>query len=186
MIINIRGTHGSGKSTILRNLINYYDSVPDNRGERKPHGYKLESPYGIIWVVGSYERECGGCDTIQPYSLIWPRVVEYSETGHVLFEGALVSNSYGNIGRDSECYGSEFVFAFLDTPLDVCIQRILKRRTERGNTKPFDPNKSVVRIYNSNQRVMEKALDLGRRVVVLNHKKPGAQLKRLLNDKDSV
>lgn len=181
MIINVRGTHGSGKSTIMTQFISRYNAEPVGPA-KKPDGYRAETPWGIVHVVGSYKTQCGGCDAIQPYAKIWPRVVDYSHEGHVLFEGALVSNSYGNIGKDSEEYGDDFVFAFLDTPLETCISRILQRRQERGNNKPFDPNKSVVRIFNSNQRVMEKAKEKGRRVVVLNHKKPMVQILGLLND----
>lgn len=181
MIVNIRGTHGSGKTSLVRAFMERHDTTPI-QGKKKPDGYVCQTHWGEVRVVGSYETSCGGCDGIQPYALIWPRVLEYAALGHVLFEGALVSNSYGNIGRDSEEYGDEFVFAFLDTPLQTCIDRILQRRVERGNLKPFDPNKSVVRIYKSNASVKEKAISYGRRVVTLNHTKPLPQLLRIFNN----
>ena len=184
MIINIRGTHGSGKSTVIRQMIQRYGSDPTKcqiGDGRKVCGYSVPSPFGTIRVVGSYRNECGGCDGIQPYANIWPRVVDYANGAHVLFEGALVSNSYGNIGRDSEVYGDDFVFAFLDTPLEVCIERIMQRRAAKGNTKPFDPNKSVVRIYKSNESVLRKVKELGRRYVILNHQRPLPQVIGLLN-----
>lgn len=182
MIINIRGTHGSGKSTVIRQVMERYRLQPMGYDGRKCAGYSGNTLFGAIAVVGSYETECGGCDAIQPYAKIWPRVTSAHDIGfHVLFEGALVSNSYGNIGRDSEVYGDNFVFAFLDTPLEVCIERIRARRLARGNTKPFDPNKSVVRIYKSNQSVMAKCKVLGRRVVILDHRRPLPKLLGLLN-----
>ena len=183
MIISLRGTHGSGKSYLVRQVLAKYHATPESVDKRgRPQNYVMTLRNGArLYVVGSYVNECGGCDSIQPYAEIWPRVTRLAKLGHVLFEGALISNSYGNIGRDSEVYGAQFVFAFLDTPLAVCIQRIVARRQRRGNTKPFDPNKSVVRIYHSNQAVLAKAQNqFGRAVVLLDYRKPLPQLLGLL------
>lgn len=178
MIINIRGTHGSGKSTVVKSILDRYPNAPIMGTGKKPEGYKLTIPWidRPLYIVGAYMTACGGCDAIQPYSLIWPRVIELARRGHVIFEGALVSNSYGNIGRDSEEFGDQFVFAFMNTPLEVCIARILKRRAEKGNTSLFDPNKSVVRIYKSCQSVLDKCHKFGRRVVIIDHQKAVPQV----------
>lgn len=182
MIINIRGTHGSGKSTVLRQFLdNYKSQVIQPEGVHKPEGYLCLTPFGDVYIVGSYKTACGGCDGIQPYALIWPRVLDYATRGHVLFEGALVSNSYGNIGRYSEMFGDQFVFAFLDTPLKTCIDRILERRKKNGNIKPFDPNKSVIRIYKSNKGVIHKCQNAQRRIVILDHRDPLPQVVALLS-----
>lgn len=185
MIINIRGTHGSGKSTIVRTLLEQFKATPEGTDEKgKILGYKFRLPLLYkkrdCFVVGSYKNACGGCDGIQPYSLIWPRVVEYAARGHVLFEGALVSSSYGNIGRDSAIYGDQFVFAFLDTPIEVCLERIQKRREARGNTNPVDPRNTVSK-YESVQRSIPKIRDeFGRRMIILNHLDPIPQLLEIL------
>lgn len=121
-------------------------------------------------MVGSYETACGGCDGIQPYSLIWPRVVEYEKQGHVVFEGALVSSSYGNIGRDSEVYGNQFVFAFLDTPLETCLQRIKLRREARGDTRPLDPKNTKVKYDNILKSIPKIRDEFCRRVIIVPHK----------------
>ena len=131
MIINIRGTHGSGKSTVIKQLLKLYDAEPEYHADgKKIRGYRftLGSVPRDVYVAGSYATACGGCDGIQPYADIWPRIVEYAAKGHVLFEGALVSSSYGNIGRASEAYGDQMVFAFLNTPLQMCLERIVRRR----------------------------------------------------------
>jgi hypothetical protein len=39
------------------------------------------------------------------------------------------------------------VFAFLDTPWEVCLQRVLARRAAAGNDKPFDPEKTMRYAY---------------------------------------
>lgn len=171
MIINLRGTHGSGKSTTVKKLIDQYCKQVHGP-EKKPLGYYLEIP-GItpaVYVVGSYRTACGGCDSIQPYAEIWPRIETAAKDYHVLFEGALVSSSYGNIGRASEEYGSNFVFAFMDTPLQTCLDRIKARRAAKGDHRPLDP-KNTEHKYNSIQQSIAKIRDeFKRRVIIVPHK----------------
>jgi len=189
MIVSLRGTHGSGKSTAVRRFLSRYPGYESIPGKKHPEGYRvtiseLSKP---LYIVGHYETPCGGCDSIQPYSLIWPRVVSYAEKGHVLFEGALVSSSYGNIGRASEVYGDEVVFAFMDTPLEKCIERIKKRREQSGKsyTKPFNPANTISKAKNVT-RSIEVITKIGRRVVIVNHKKATNIILRLFKEFDNV
>lgn len=182
MIINIRGTHGSGKSTIIKELLKRYTAGPagiDAKG--RPENYVFDLATGKqVYVIGSYVNACGGCDGIQPYSDIWPRVVKFAALGHVLFEGALVSSSYGNIGRDSEEYGDQFVFAFLNTPMEVCLERIRRRREAKGNDKPVNP-KNTQNKYDNIQRSIPKIRDeFKRRTVILDYRRAIPQLLALL------
>lgn len=182
MIINIRGTHGSGKSTIVKQLIERYKAQPESVDSKgRPINYVMQLSDGSqLFVVGSYVNACGGCDAIQPYSLIWPRVVELAKRGHVVFEGALVSSSYGNIGRDSVVYGDQFVFAFLDTPLEVCLERIKARRLAKGNDKPLDPKNTKGKFDNILKSIPKIRGEFGRRVVTLDYRKPIPKLLGLL------
>jgi hypothetical protein len=182
MLISLRGTHGSGKSTAVKNLLTRY-SGKEILGEKgKPEGYKLEVPWLKlpVYVVGSYRTACGGCDGIQPYALIWPRIVEYAKGGHVLFEGALVSSSYGNIGRASEIYGSECVFAFMDTPLATCIKWVKARRAARGDKKPLNPHNLVQKYKAVKASIIKIRDEFKRRVVLIDHKRPSAHLLEIL------
>lgn len=178
MIINIRGTHGSGKSTIVRRMLDRYEAKPESLDKRgKAANYVMQLGDGSkLFVVGGYENACGGCDGIQPYSEIWPRVVRFAAMGHVLFEGALVSSSYGNIGRDSEQYGDQFIFAFLNTPVEVCLERIKKRRLEKGNTKELNPHNTVYKFDNIQRSIAKIRDEFGRRVEILDYRKPIPQL----------
>lgn len=185
MIINIRGTHGSGKSTIVRTLMRNYSAKPEGfitmkSGKQKPRGYTFQVFNRTVYVVGSYETTCGGCDAIQPYSLIWPLVEEYASKGSVLFEGALVSSSYGSIGRNSEVYGNDFVFAFLNTPLNVCLARIKARREAKGNMKPVDPKNTEHKLLSIEHSIPIIQNDFGRRVEILDYHKPIPQVLKLL------
>ena len=178
LLVSLRGTHGSGKSHLVRQLLERYDAQPtdvDKKG--RPNNYVMTLSNGDkLFVVGSYVNACGGCDGIQPYSLIWPRVAKFAELGHVLFEGALVSSSYGNIGRSMESYGDRAVFAFLDTPLQVCLDRIQQRRLAKGNIKPLDPKNTIGKMNSCNGTISKIRDVFHRRVVVLDYRKALPQL----------
>lgn len=179
MIVNIRGTHGSGKSTLVRAVISRYPFSPEGLDRKgRPDNYRVDVPWlrKPIYVVGGYEKACGGCDAIQPYSEIWPRVEWFAEAGHVLFEGALVSSSYGSIGRSSERYGEDYVFAFLDTPLRVCLDRIALRRAARGDARPVDPRNTEGKYTSVLASAVKIQKEFGRRVVWLNYRAALPQL----------
>jgi hypothetical protein len=53
------------------------------------------------------------------------------------------------------------VFAFLDTPWDVCLDRVLKRREAAGNEKPFDPDKTMRTAYEQCHRSYELLTEAG-------------------------
>lgn len=171
IMVSLRGTHGSGKSTVVKSILDKFSHEAIS-GDKKPNGYSVQIPYlsDPLYVVGAYTTACGGCDGIQPYSLIWPRVEDYFSKGHVLFEGALISSSYGNIGRASEKFGDQVVFAFMDTPLQTCIDRILQRRSARGVDKPFNP-KNTISKYNCVLRSIEVTRLNKRRVLIVPHKR---------------
>jgi hypothetical protein len=166
-IVSLRGTHGSGKSYVAFAILRRYATTPVWLGppRGKPHGYVASLPSGPLFLVGSYETPCGGCDGIQPYSDIWPRIEHAAEQNiDVLFEGALVSSSYGNIGRSLEQYGDDVIFAFLDTPLEVCLTRIAQRRAARGDARPLNPHNTEFK-FNAVAKSLPKIRDEFRRQV---------------------
>lgn len=182
-VVSLRGTHGSGKSSVVFKILQKYPHQPspvtDSKG--RPEATIVTLPDGdTIYVVGRYATACGGCDGIQPYSEIWPRIergVEYQH--HVLFEGALVSSSYGSIGRNTEIWGENVVFAFLDTPIDKCLERIAQRRAAKGNFEPVNPDNTVGK-YVSIERSIAKIRDeFKRNVKIIDHTKPVAEVMKL-------
>lgn len=155
MIINIRGTHGSGKSSTVRAFMTLWNCVPALRGGQVV-GYLVESRPITTFIVGPYETPCGGCDAIKTQDEVCARVRQYA-TGrhamHVIYEGALVSTiwtRYANLHREI----TPSLFAFMSTPLDLCLDRIAKRRAERGDQRPLDPkntktkHETIQRHYN--------------------------------------
>jgi hypothetical protein len=108
-------------------------------GVRKPEAYICDAGLDdSVYVIGPYVSPCGGCDAIQPYFLIPELVDKYAARGHVIFEGMLVSSTYGSVGASLEKYGKEAVLLFLDTPLETCLEYVRKRRNARGVEKPLN------------------------------------------------
>lgn len=159
MIISIRGTNGSGKSTIVRKLFEQCGSKPHYGllGPRNPEANELKIPNckTPAFVLGSYRIMCGGCDGIQPYELILELIEKYAQRGHVIIEGMIVTSVYGRIGQLMEHWKRDSVFLFLDTPLEECIRRIEARRG-----KPRDERliKNVTGKYNTSLRIRDKVV----------------------------
>lgn len=71
MIINLRGTHGSGKSTAVRRVMGkcpyvckVHTTIPE--AVRPIVGYDCKLPNGqSLYVLGNYANACGGADGIQ-------------------------------------------------------------------------------------------------------------------------
>lgn len=201
-IVSLRGTHGSGKSTVVRKILGAFPSCPVNpTAKGKPEGYAVELPSGWLYVRGPYHTACGGCDAVQPYADIWPAIeyrmdngcfIEYGNSGspiefsHCLFEGALVSSGYGNLGRATEKYGDKVVFAFLDTPLEVALDRIAQRRAARwvekgkpGLPPPVDPKNTTAK-FNHVLKSYTAIKELGRRVTIIDHSQPVKEVLALM------
>lgn len=178
MIINIRGTHGSGKSTAVRDLMQQYITAPIKAAptDKRPIAYQLTGALDQVpvFIIGPYETACGGCDAIQPYDRIWPLVEKYAKKGHVVFEGALVSSSVGEIGRSMAARRKkDCVVCFLDTPVEVCLKRIEKRRKKKGDDRPLNPHNTTVK-HQAVERSRPKLEALGLRCETINHKKDAA------------
>lgn len=159
MIISIRGTHGSGKTTVMQELIRLGQGQAIlGRLRNKPEAYRLtlDGIPDAVYVLGPYTLTCGGCDAVQPYDIILDLIRDYAKIGHVLFEGALVSSSFGRVGTLIEQRGQEAVFAFLTTPPEECLRRIVQRRLDRGDMRPLNPANTLgkVRSIESSKRTI--------------------------------
>jgi hypothetical protein len=147
-IVLIRGTGGSGKTYIAERVINamggLYKAMPfalgpaNKLGIRKTGGYRWLSP--PVTVMGRYETQCGGCDTIGGWSggpdEVCAKISAEAAAGQsVLWEGIAVS-SYGQ--QRLLAMGPDLTVIQLDTSLDECVRSIQARRAAKGNTKPLD------------------------------------------------
>jgi hypothetical protein len=157
MLLNLRGSSGSGKSTVVRALLSQYGARPiyGCLGLRSPEAYRLDDR---ACVIGPYLTPCGGCDALGSMDRVIELVREYSAKGHVIFEGLIISSSYGRIGQFLESYGRHALVAFLTTPRERAYQQLRKRQAEgrvRGD-RSFDQH------YDRTQRVKERMLRDGR------------------------
>lgn len=132
MLISLRGTNGSGKSTVIRTLFDMCSPHPiySVLGPKRPEAYELRLPKvkQPTYVLGPYHIGSGGCDSIQPYDLIPVLIKKYAAKGHVIFEGIIVTSVYGQVGTLMEEWKKDSMFLFLDTTFEECIRRIEKRR----------------------------------------------------------
>lgn len=185
MLLNLRASNGGGKSTIVRRLIETAvkkQPIYGLLGPRIPEGYELRVQ-GVkkpVYVLGGYDLPTGGCDLVQPYDLVLDLLRKYAAKGHVVFEGVLISSSYGRVGALMEEWGQEAVMAFLDTPLETCIRNVEVRRKARGDERPFNPA-NLTSKYNSILKNRERIAAAGKlRVVILNYDKGFEQALELL------
>jgi len=145
MIIDIRGTHGSGKSSIPIALIKLHNAVPilgrplTYGGNVGILGYEV-GEYNLR-ILGRYETQCGGCDGIKTQDEIKARVTEWAKDGHVMLEGILVSHTFGP--WDKFATNKPWRFCFLDTPLQTCIDRVNTRRAAAGKGPLEDPKNII-------------------------------------------
>lgn len=148
--INVRGPNGSGKTTLLRclarnpecRLVEVHQPVhletdkgvkPEKIG--KPKGRPIVAtvtPEGLA-LLGDYTPAAtgttAGCDRIRRQDDIKAALVAASALPGVrltLFEGVIVSTIFGPWLEWERANGG-MVWAFLDTPLEVCLKRIQER-----------------------------------------------------------
>jgi hypothetical protein len=140
MLINLRGTSGAGKSTVVRNLMAQCGRQPiyGALGLCLPEAYHLVLPQPA-YVIGPYTTDCGGCDRILPFALVPQLIERYAQGGHVIFEGLLMSTCFGEVGRLLMARRDSRVM-FLDTSLRVCIERVKARRAAAGNMRRLNSN----------------------------------------------
>lgn len=181
IVVQIRGTSGSGKSYCAFNLLNKLDGVKLMK-DGKVQGYRLAPPNGgpDIYLVGKYETDCGGADTIKTQDELCNRVRRYAAKGSVVFEGLLAAHIYTRFSTLSRDLGG-MIWAYLDTPLSLCIERIEARRAGRGVTKPLN-TKNTVGKHRSIHTSSGKALQAGQLVVYLDHRRAAEQVYELLTE----
>lgn len=177
---NLRGTNGSGKTTVARELLKLAGAVPVLMKGKKVEAYRgalFEKP---IVFLGSYETQCGGCDTIPSVARVAELLEHYMgafTNGVVFFEGLMISHMLGTVGAMQAQLGKQNnILAFLDTPLEVCIKRVEMRRRERADYREFDP-RNIVADHPRVASCMRKAVKQKYVVIVVNYDNALEQVK---------
>jgi uridine kinase len=155
MIISLRGTNSSGKSTVVRGIMERFRPVPlyGVLGFKKPEAYRLEllKKGKPLYILGPYVVPTGGADqvTTKGIDVLIALAEKYHQKGHVLAEGILISNNYGSFGEWLHKYKEEVIVVFMDTPLAVCLESVKRRQVEAGRGE-----KEVIHLEGHYKRVL--------------------------------
>lgn len=170
MIINIRGTNGSGKTHLARQLIgpnpNFLDLV-NYQTQLKAGGFRQKFVEGWggesdFLAIGSYKQGCGGMDTIPSFAL-QQQAVAVAETWikngkpitgdrprYIVAEGVLASTVAGSwleFFSRLKAEGHDILIAYLDTPLELCLERITARQiAAKGEAREIKTDQVAAKI----------------------------------------
>ncbi len=157
MIVQIRGTSGSGKTTAMRKIMERLPLEPTYiNGRRNPIYYVG----GGVAVLGSYSATCGGVDSIHSYDELQSLVRGLQDFNqYILMEGLLLSEDTKQTLIMNERLrtahpdrnAGEMRVIFLNTPLETCLQRVQGRREAKGNDKPLNPLNTSKRVATINR-----------------------------------
>lgn len=180
MILDIRGTNGSGKSYIPHRLIQEFDHAEWHNEWNQHTGYYLKDLN--LYILGRYKTICGGCDGIKsPTEICYYLKQLFAMRGRVLYEGITVSHTFRRYSALAEKHGGDYRFIFLDTPRDVCEERVRARRLAKGNMKLFDPTHLNSDFYQV-RRTAESLHKAGRTVIWIDHKGAYEIVRDMLKD----
>ncbi len=166
LILNIRGTNGSGKSTAARALI-------EGPGvEYIWGGVRCLTGPGVC-LIGPYPPgKTGGCDRVKTFDLMRGAIREAAtQYPLVVFEGVTVSTVFGS-WAEFHRGGTPFWWLYLDTPLELCVARV----SIRNGGKPFD-TEMVADKFRAIERTREKAMAEGFPVYTLHHQTATDELR---------
>jgi hypothetical protein len=163
MVINIRGTSGSGKSHLIREVMERCTDREAHvvEGRRRPLYYTMTQPTSNrLAVVGHYETPCGGCDTIPSLDRIYQVVWECNDKGwDVLYEGLLISAEVNRVVELAK--HADVAVIGLDVPLQTCIDSVNKRRWAKNPEKPGVNPKNTEAKWKQTRRALERIGDAG-------------------------
>lgn len=183
-LLQLRGTSGSGKTTAMKKLIDVIGAKPIAMNDRMTKNEVYRGSFvGYddvkVYILGDYSphRSAGGCDTIPTVQQVIDLVEKYSKAKTlIVFEGLLLAHSWGAMGEYAhEKFGPRYINAFLDTPEDLCLERVVQRRASKGRDTEGDRaakiEKNVRADYYRVQLCYERVVARGGKRVDINHKK---------------
>ena len=171
-IINIRGTSGSGKSHLVRQIMARYHQrirIMED-GRKQPIRYLLtrETEGRPLAIIGHYEADCGGCDTISKMEKIFDLVRRaHTEGADVIFEGLLISADENRVAALHEEEYPLVVMA-IDLPIEECLTSVNGRRRAKaertgkeykGDVNPKNTESKYKGVQQSMKRLEAKGVD---------------------------
>lgn len=190
MVIQIRGTSGAGKSTLVQRLLKEHAGECAKEPFSTGDGDEIELPVwhcdGDLCVIGRYanldgvSRGLGGVVVTGPVGEAI--VAHYGERhAHLVWENYRGSTEVPQGAALERARKLGLVWATLDTPVEECLARILRRRSERGTNVDAPLNEPAIRAHHREVAALaEAAAPPGIRCVSLAHEDAYAQLHALL------
>lgn len=186
MIIQIRGTSGSGKSTIVRKVMDHYSRQESiyMEGRKQPLAYNMRGRKGTgyrTYILGHYEIPTGGADTLSNKGNEWitNHILEKSQDSHILYEGLMMSGGTKQSFIMYKNVKELLHIIFLNTPLDVCLDSVRQRRLARGNIDPLNP-KTTTDTHRKSKNYYKKLKDAGVNAESLSREEAYSRVLELL------
>jgi predicted ABC-type ATPase len=133
MIISLRGTSGSGKSSLVRRVTRHYEGggVPhfvDGRRRAYYTTWSREPRSGTsLAILGHYDIANGGVDTLGTLDEAYDLARHlHGPTRDVIMEGKCMSDGVTHVSRLRHS-GQEINVVHINTPVDQCIESVRKR-----------------------------------------------------------
>jgi len=162
MIISLRGTSGAGKTWLVHELARKFKGV---EGEYKgSKWWRMKHRYGKLYC--RYEQ---GTITV---AKLWEEVCHFGISGDVIYESAFLRASNGYIEKSSMSLGYSMVFAFLNTPVEACIERVIYRRALTGRKHGEIKPENITRGDREVRSAIDTLRKAGRKVVVVSWENP--------------
>lgn len=164
MIVNVRGPCASGKSTLVRGVMDEYEISEAVFERRAVRGYKLwTADRPALHVLGNYERDQdGGTDSIKSLEQVYDLARQLSMKGHVLFEGHADNDRVKHalaLHRD----GFPTYVVFLSTRPEEC-EREFRARYDRGRHREHlgGPSEATIQraVYRAHANMLKDQIEL--------------------------
>jgi predicted kinase len=176
-VVNIRGTGGAGKSTVVKAVMAQYPLSQKITvdGRKQPLGYIRQVPAGTplpegrqfnsLFVPGHYETPCGGCDTIKTPDQVYSLIGEAVDRGDdALYEGIIVGDDTRRAIELHKKLPEGLTVIHMDTPIFTCLTGIQARRDARGDARKLNEKNTVDRAKRIKRHCM-KLKDAGVQVL---------------------
>ena len=165
MIIQLRGTSGSGKTWAMQQVTKLFDELMEPvfmEKRKRPILYLSKLNDAPVAVLGSYETACGGCDTIQEVAFVFALAESLHVRGfHVLFEGLLLSADVQRVLTLNKLAAGRVAIVTLSTTIEQCLEQVNARRKARLGDE-FTPVKE------DNTRAKARGVELSHAKLELN------------------
>lgn len=181
MVINIRGTGGAGKSTLVRNIMALYEFRTPSyiEGRKRPVFYickgKDKEP---LFVPGHYDTPTGGCDTLSTVDDVYTLVRSGANGNHVLYEGIMIGDDVKRAVALSK--EQKVLVIALSTPIEECLAGIQSRRDKRGAMEVLNPRNTISRLDRLKRSMMPRLITGGVEAVWLSREDAFQRVKKEL------